>query len=198
MSQYFENDNTIISEPRVVTCWVGEHFLQLMTDHGVFSYGEIDDASLKLVKYCNGLRGNVLDLGCGYGFIGIYLKKKYPEINLYQTDINERAINLCRINCDKNEISSTIILSDAFSNIDLMFDNIILNPPVHAGKDICYRLIEESYNHLNEEGSLYIVIRKKHGAESYIKFFDENEYDYLLLDKKNGIYVICVTKGKLQ
>ena len=198
MSQYFENDKTIKSEPKTVTCWCGEHLLKLQTDHGVFSYGEIDDASLKLLKYCDGLRGKVLDLGCGYGFIGIYLKKKYPNIDLYQSDINERALNLCKMNCATNEITSTVVYSDAFSNLNITFDNIILNPPVHAGKEICYKLIDESINNLNKDGSLYIVIRKKHGADSYIKYCKDREYDFLILDKKDGIYVISLRKGRHQ
>jgi len=194
MSQYFENDNSIISEPKTTVCWCGEHQLKFITDHGVFSYGEIDDASLKLVKVCQDLNGSVLDLGCGYGFIGIYLKKKYPIIDLYQTDINERALSLCKTNCNNNNVTSTILCSDGLSNIDIDFDNIILNPPIHAGKDVCFRLISESYDHLKKAGTLYVVVRKKHGAESYLKYLDERNINYLLLDKKERIYILRITK----
>ena len=193
MSQYFENDEKVISDPKTVSCWCGEQCLKLITDHGVFSYGEIDDASLKLVKFCSNIQGKVLDLGCGYGFIGIYLKTKYPHITLFQSDINERAIELCKKNCLSNSIDSTIIVSDGFSYIDSIFDYIVLNPPIHAGKEVCNKLIDDSYDHLNIGGELYLVLRKKHGSESYIKRFD-TKYDLSVLDKKEGIYILSITK----
>ncbi|MBQ6628711.1 MAG: class I SAM-dependent methyltransferase [Methanobrevibacter sp.] len=194
MSQYFENDNQVISDPKSVTCWCGEHCLKLTTDHGVFSYGEIDDASQKLVKYCQSLKGDVLDLGCGYGFIGIYLKTKYPTINLYQSDVNERAVFLCKENCSTNNIQSTIIVSDGFSNIYSTFDYIVFNPPIHAGKTVCNSLIDTAFIHLNNGGVLFLVLRKKHGAEGYIKRFEDKEYDFSIIDKKDGIYIISITK----
>ena len=194
MSQYFENDKDVISDPRPVTCWCGDRLLRFSTDHGVFSYGEIDDASLKLVRLCRSVSGDVLDLGCGYGFIGIYLKTKYPEIVLYQSDINERALELCTLNASENDINSKIIRSDSFESIDGFFNHIFLNPPIHAGKDICNELIDASYTHLKPEGSLYLVIRKKHGAEGYISRFENMEYKYSVLDKKDGIYVLMISK----
>ena len=194
MSQYFENDINIESDPKVVTCWCGDKNLSFITDHGIFSYGEIDDASLKLVRFCKNLNGEVLDLGCGYGFIGIYLKTKYPHITLYQSDINERALVLCKKNCDNNSVCSSIICSNSYDSLPFLFDDIVLNPPIHAGKDTCFKLITDSVDHLKKNGSMFIVIRKKHGADSYIRMFQNNRYNYSILDKKDNIYIIQITK----
>ncbi len=190
MSQYFENDDNVLSLPKDTHYWVGAKCLTFKTDHGVFSYGEIDDASAVLIKKGPPCKGRVLDLGCGYGFIGITLKTMYPSIELYQSDINERALDLCKANCLNNGIVSIFVLSDGFESIEDSFDCIYLNPPIHAGKDICRKLITDSIKHLTPGGVLAIVIRKKHGAKSYLKWFTDNRISYEIVEKKDDIYVI--------
>ncbi len=192
MSQYFENDASVRSDIRRVSCWCKDKKLEFDTDPGVFSYNQVDDASMKLLRFVNLETENVLDLGCGYGLIGIFLKTKYPEISLTQSDVNERALELCRTNCLRNSIVSRIICSDGFERIEQIFDCIILNPPIHAGKEICLRLMRDALSHLNHGGMLYLVIRKKHGALSYIKDLEQIGI-VSILDKKDGIIVFRVS-----
>lgn len=194
MNHYFTNDASVQSDPISIPFWCGTKCLTFLTDHGVFSYKEIDDASLKMVQKTQRPSGDVLDLGCGYGFVGIYLKTKYPEIQLTQSDVNERAIKLCKQNCQINNIDSTVLVSDGFNEMKDSFDYIYLNPPIHAGKDLCRRLIDQALSHLNENGCVVVVIRKKHGAKSYIKWFEDQHYNYSMLDKKDDIYVISLQK----
>ena len=113
---------------------------------------------------------------------------------MVQSDINERALALCRSNADENGIESDIRTSYSFDNISEHFDAIYLNPPIHAGKEICNTLIEDAYDHLNPGGFLNIVIRKKHGAEGYLKRFQNMNYKYSIPDKKDGIYIIVISK----
>ncbi|MBQ9959527.1 MAG: methyltransferase [Oscillospiraceae bacterium] len=166
MSQYFDNDDSIQSSPVCVSCWAGSRLLRFQTDHGVFSRGAVDEASLLLVQNIPPLSGRVLDLGCGYGFIGVYLAAVNPTISLVQSDVNRRALALCEENCEANGVHSTVVESDGFAALTGSFDAVILNPPIHAGKEVCHRLYTEALAHLCADGALYIVIQKKHGAAS--------------------------------
>ncbi|MBR5045369.1 MAG: class I SAM-dependent methyltransferase [Oscillospiraceae bacterium] len=195
MSQYFVNDPSLKEDLRELKCWCGTHELTFLTDSGVFSRTEIDDASLFLVRGIPELAGRVLDLGCGYGFIGIYTAVRNPGIELVQSDVNERAAELCRINCEANGVISEVLVSDGFSSVEGKFDAILLNPPIHAGKDVTYRLAEESLQHLTGSGALYIVIRKKHGAASMIAHLSEL-CETEIIKKEKGINLVSCTVNK--
>ena len=195
MSQYFENDENIESSPVSVQCWAGEKELNFLTDSGVFSRGEIDDASLLLVKQIPPLSGRVLDLGCGYGFIGQWLKTRFPQIEMVQSDVNRRALELCEKNRDANDLDTAVVESDGFASLEGDFDAVVLNPPIHAGKEVCYRLYDETAAHLREGGRLYLVIRKKHGAESTERHLRETGWKVEELYKKKGIYVLSCSRA---
>ena len=195
MSQYFETNDSLERETREITCWCGTRKLSFLTDRGVFSRTEIDDASLFLVRNIPEITGRVLDLGCGYGFIGIYTAVRNPLISLVQCDVNERAVELCRLNCEANGIISQAVVSDGLASLDGSFDCILLNPPIHAGKEVSYRLAEESMEHLSNDGRLYIVIRKKHGAQSMIEHLSAVS-DVSIFRKEKGIFIISCSRKK--
>ena len=194
MEHYFTNNENLESHPVELTCWCGSRKLIFNSDSGVFSSREIDDASLALVRHIGPLSGKVLDLGCGYGFIGIYLAAKYDGIFLTQSDVNRRALSLCRSNCSSNGICSEIVESDGFDHLPESFDHILLNPPIHAGKDIVYRLYDEAYAHLEPGGCFYIVIRKKHGAESSRRHLEDLGFSCEVLTSEKGIMVYRFVK----
>ncbi|NLW73509.1 MAG: class I SAM-dependent methyltransferase [Clostridiales bacterium] len=165
MSHYFIEDRGLLHRPRYVTYnFAGIDFV-FETDSGLFSKDHIDPASDILIRALPPLSGSLLDLCCGYGCIGIVLAKAY-SLRLTQSDINEAALRLTRKNCEAAGVESVIIKSDCFENIRGLFDTITLNPPIHAGKAVVYRMFEESAEHLVEGGRLFVVTLKKHGAES--------------------------------
>lgn len=139
---------------------------------GIFSVKEIDFGTKLLIENAKIKGKEVLDLGCGYGIIGIALKKTNPQINITMVDINERAINITKENCKSNNIESTILKSDLFSHPELknkFFDTIITNPPFSAGKKVCFQFIEESEKHLNKGGLFELVAPHNKGGESLKK-----------------------------
>jgi 16S rRNA (guanine1207-N2)-methyltransferase len=139
------------------------------------------------------LDGAILDVGCGYGPIGIYasyITKKAVVI----LDINPRALALSKENLKLNNVDAKVLESDCLDAvIDEKFACVITNPPIHAGKEVVYKIFTQSYNVLIEGGSLWIVIQEKHGAPSAIKklktIFPVVETFY----KKKGFYILkCV------
>ena len=112
---------------------------------------------------------SLLDLGSGYGPIGIILKRFNPELEVEMVDVNSRAVELCKLNNSNNSTDIKVHLCDDIERLDHKFDTIVLNPPIRAGKAVIYSLYDKSKKMLNEHGHLYIVIRKAQGAASSIK-----------------------------
>ncbi len=165
MSHYFTPDPLLPHDERVVDYELcGERFT-FVTDAGVFSRDGVDHATDVLLRTLPDLAGTLLDLGCGFGCAGIVLAKRFG-VTLWQTDVNPRAVELTKRNCERNGVAGTVLVSDCFEAVPGAFDSIVLNPPIHAGKAVTYRMYEEAPAHLNPGGCLYVVTLQKHGAES--------------------------------
>lgn len=195
--QYFDSTPTSASSPVAIDiCFNGEMF-KFVTDSGVFSKGTLDKGTQILLNSIDEpLHGNVLDLGCGWGAVGIILAKLYPKINVIMADVNKRAVELANINAKKNRVLANIVESNGFENIDGSFDYIFLNPPIRAGKKIVYDLFSGAAKHLKPEGAFYIVIRKRQGAPSakeYLKNIFENVDT---INRKAGYHIIKCKEAK--
>lgn len=145
---------------------------ELYSGSGVFSKDLLDAGSRLLIEKAM-VKGKVLDLGCGYGVVGIAVKKLNPMLDVTLSDINERAIELAKLNAKKHNLNIAVIKSDIFSNIDEKFDTILLNPPQTAGKEICFRMIKESSHHLKKYGFIELVARHNKGGSTYMKYMQE-------------------------
>ena len=195
--QYFDNNENLISKKREISVLLNDTKYTFISDNGVFSKGEVDYGSIALLKVLlkQDFTGNILDIGCGYGTIGLILAKNFPECNFLLSDVNIRACALARENKKSFGVKNVeIIESDIFQNINNNFDYIVTNPPIRAGKKVIYSIFEQSYHHLNQNGSLFIVIRRSHGAESAQKFIHSVFGNCELLKKDKGFYVYCATK----
>ncbi|MCL2199955.1 MAG: methyltransferase [Defluviitaleaceae bacterium] len=189
MSHYFIENPDVLTEERDIPLKIFGHELRFFTNNGLFSFGQMDEGSLTLIQNMPPVKGAFLDLGCGYGVIGIALAKK-NDIVLTQSDINNLALSYAKKNAARNNVSAIFIHSDSFEKIEGKFDTITLNPPIHAGKEIMYRMYKESAAHLTPDGVFYIVIKKKHGAESSIKKLKEIYTRVEIIYKKKGCFVI--------
>jgi 16S rRNA (guanine1207-N2)-methyltransferase len=169
---------------------------EFITDNGVFSKNHVDIATSFLLKTIyNEVKGEVLDVGCGYGVIGITVAKNSNVQKVTMLDVNHRALELAKRNCEKNKVVNKvkILESDGFENIVDKYDTIITNPPIRAGKTVIYKMYEDAKEHLKDSGALYLVINKKHGAPSTITFLNTLFGNCEVLDKKTGFNVIrCV------
>lgn len=170
-----------------------------LTSSGVFSPRRIDKGTRILVEnMILPTSGKILDLGCGYGVIGIVAAKLCRNCEVYLTDINERALWLARRNIKINKVrNAKVIKSDGFSSLKGMkFDCIITNPPISAGLKLCYRLIEESKDFLRPSGILEIVARPKKGGKRLMERMLEVFGNCTTIAKKSGYRVYLSKKRK--
>jgi 16S rRNA (guanine1207-N2)-methyltransferase len=173
MSHYFIEDNSLPQTDKTITLSFGGETLVFTSNAGQFSYGEADPNSLLLLRSLEINRGaKMLDLGCGWGLIGIVAAKVFGA-DITFCDINGLALSNAEKNAEQNGVSGDFIKSDGFENISGFFDIITLNPPIHAGKETVLRLFSESAEHLKKDGVFITVINEKHGAKSYKKRLEE-------------------------
>ncbi|MGT2929735.1 class I SAM-dependent methyltransferase [Streptococcus dentasini] len=170
--------------------------LHFYTDAGVFAKKMVDYGSQLLLNQLNFEAGKtVLDVGCGYGPLGIALAKA-QGVRVTMVDVNHRALDLARRNAERNGISATIFASSAYKQVEGSFDYIISNPPIRAGKQVVHAILEGAYNHLNEGGSLTIVIQKKQGAPSAKAKMLDIFGNVAILKKDKGYYILRSKKDE--
>ena len=191
MGHYFINDENLKSDIKEFNIEVEDNIFKFKTDNGVFSKGELDFGTRVLIETVlkEDIDGKIIDLGCGYGPVGIIINKLR---NLYvdMIDVNKRAIHLAKLNIKENKLSNiNCFESDGFINIDKKYNVIISNPPIRVGKEKLYELIINAKSYLENDGKIYLVIRKEQGAKSFIN--DMNKYYKIdILEKKKGFFVI--------
>ena len=161
--------------------------IEFFTASGLFSIKKIDKGSELLINKCI-IKDNwkVLDLGCGYGIIGLASLKSNSKLELTFSDINERAIQITKKNLELNRLKAKTIISNGFKNIKEKFDTILLNPPQTAGKQLCFNLIEDSKKYLENKGILQIVARHNKGGKELSKKMFETFNNVKEIAKASG------------
>lgn len=196
---YYSSNPSIESKPFTFEYKLKGHSFIFTSDLGVFSKSEIDFGSKLLIDsmIVPAVKGNVLDVGCGYGPIGLTLAKENPNRQVEMVDVNERALQLARKNSEQNKIDNvSIYQSDLFENVkDDSFAMIVTNPPIRAGKKVVHEIFEHSYQHLTDNGELWIVIQKKQGAPSAIEKLESIFSEVEVVVKKKGYYIIKSKKS---
>lgn len=191
MGHYFTNEN-LASDIKKFNTKIKGHDFVFNTDNGVFSKGELDYGSYLLIENVLPIvSGKVLDLGCGYGPIGITINKLTGS-DVLMVDVNRRAVHLAKMNIKENCLSNIdAIVNDGLEGIGDKFNYIVSNPPIRVGKEILYNLIYSCRDKLLPNGEIYLVIRKQQGANSFIKDM-EKSFDVKIVDKSKGFFIICL------
>ncbi|WP_186576177.1 class I SAM-dependent methyltransferase [Aquibacillus kalidii] len=196
--QYFSQSPQSKSDPKIWTFPLRGMQYTFTSDAGVFSKKEVDFGSRTLIESFEEpkVNGEILDLGCGYGPIGITLAKTFPERHIVLSDINERAVSLAKKNAQKNSVENVeFIISDRLESFrERTFAAILVNPPIRAGKQIIYQMFEESFQALEPNGELWVVIQKKQGAPSAQKKLEELFSTVNIETKNKGYYIIRAKK----
>jgi 16S rRNA (guanine1207-N2)-methyltransferase len=169
-----------------------------VTDSGVFSRKGVDYGSKHLIETMELARdARALDVGCGYGPIGLAAACLCPEGHVTMIDINERAVELAIENARRNNITNvTIVQSDLLEKVQSeKYDVILTNPPIRAGKDTVHRIFVDAYDCLVSGGSLWVVIQKKQGAPSAFNKLESIYGDVVEVSKDKGYRILKATKS---
>jgi 16S rRNA (guanine1207-N2)-methyltransferase len=195
---YYSRTQKVESEPKYWDFTLRNQLFRFKTDNGVFSKKEVDFGSRLLIEAFElpNVEGPVLDVGCGYGPIGLSIAKNYPERTVHMIDVNERAIELAKENAEQNSVKNIDVYeSDTLKNVkELNFSAILTNPPIRAGKTTVHDIFEQSHAHLVSRGELWIVIQKKQGAPSAIEKLKQLFSTVETVDKSKGYFIIKAVK----
>ena len=195
MGQYFENTDLPSKIVKTEAFVLGNKFI-FCTDNGVFSKDGLDFGSRLLLESIplEEVGGKVLDMGCGYGVLGIVLNKVI-SCDVDMVDVNLRAMHLAELNIKENRcIGVNVFESNCYSNVNSKYSCVITNPPIRAGKRVVYDIVMNARNYLEENGHLFLVIRKEQGAKSLIVDL-EKLYTVEVLNKKKGFFILkCTSK----
>jgi 16S rRNA (guanine1207-N2)-methyltransferase len=195
---YYSRTQKVESDPKYWDYTLRNHLFRFKTDNGVFSKREVDFGSRLLIELFEvpAVEGPVLDVGCGYGPIGLSIAKNFHERTVHMVDVNERAIDLAKENAELNRVQNVVIYeSDRLVNVkESNFAAILTNPPIRAGKKIVHDIFEQSYEHLVSHGELWVVIQKKQGAPSAIEKLKKLFSTVETIDKSKGYFIIKAIK----
>ena len=189
MAYYFESNPMSNSEKRNINVFINNTRFSFVTDNDVFSKKGLDFGTRTLLESLDlsSLSGKILDFGCGYGPIGIYLASLGHKVDM--VDINVRALNLAKENAKNNHVSANIFQSDIYSNVYNKYSYIITNPPIRVGKEILYKILYGAEEYLEDKGHLIFVVHKDQGAKTIAKKMEE-KYNVTILNKNKGFFVI--------
>ena len=192
MEHYFTNNENLKSELITINYKCDDNEFTFFSDNGVFSKRKIDFGSNLLIetiiKNINKTDLRILDVGCGYGLIGISLAKILKSQAL-MSDVNKRALHLTKKNIAYNKVNGETIESNAYENITGTYDLIVTNPPIRAGKKQVYNILDNASKYLKKDGELWFVIRKEQGAKSTIEHL-KDRYQVNIMEKSKGFYII--------
>ena len=198
MSHYFENDKNLKSEIRELSYNYNSSFFIFYSDNGVFSKNNIDYGSKLLIETY--LKENdinekrVLDVGCGYGFLGIMVSR-VTDSYVEMIDINRRAVHLTNMNIKRyKDFKGKTYVSNVYENVEGKYDIIITNPPIRIGKEKLLEILIGAFDHLEDNGLLYYVIRKDQGALSIKKILEENSINVEIINRDKGYFIYRAKK----
>jgi len=195
---YYSRTQKVESDPKYWDFTLRNQSFRFKTDNGVFSKREVDFGSRLLIESFElpAEEGLILDVGCGYGPIGLSVAKCYSKSLVHMIDVNERALELAKENATLNGIENVKIYeSDRLLNVsETNFTAILTNPPIRAGKKIVHDIFEQSYQHLAADGELWVVIQKKQGAPSALEKLQELFGYTETMNKAKGYFIFKAKK----
>ncbi len=197
MAHYYTNNIDLKSQKTQIHFQYRGHDLTFISDLGVFSKERVDYGSRVLLEnfQLSSSQKTLLDVGCGYGTLGLSLKKVYPSLKVDMVDVNERALALAKESLQYNQMDDVrIYKSSVYENVTGCFDVIVSNPPIRAGKKIVFEILEKAYQHLNDSGELFVVIQKKQGAPSAKKKMEDVFGNCEIIKRDKGYFVLKSVK----
>lgn len=197
MSHYYTPNPTAEHDLKLIEATLRGRLLRFYTDSGVFSKTAVDFGSELLINtMAIPTAAFVLDMGCGWGPIGISAALLNPAGRVLMADVNTRALELAERNIKLNGVENAeVIQSDVFASLSgYRFDVILTNPPIRAGKNVVHSIFSGAAECLNPGGSLWVVMQKKQGAPSAEKKLAELFAQVHTRERSKGYYIYEAVK----
>ena len=192
---YSEKQTSPLRLCKIKSAIMGKVF-EFYSGSGVFSKKKVDNGTRVLVENCIVKNSwKILDLGCGYGVVGVVIAKIFPKTTVLMVDVNKRALKLAKMNLELNNIKNADVkYSNLYLNVKEKFNTIVVNPPITAGRKLCFRIIEEAKEHLEKNGLLQLIARHRKGGkilgEKMLEVFGNMEEK-----AKSGGYRLYISKN---
>ncbi|MGQ9680549.1 MAG: class I SAM-dependent methyltransferase [Candidatus Bathyarchaeia archaeon] len=177
----------------LIRCRLRGYLLEFLTSSGVFSFKRIDSGTRLLIESMElPDRGSVLDLGCGYGPVGIVAAKLRPSLEVWMTDVNERAIELAMRNVNRNRVGNVKIFRGFLYEpvVGVSFDTILTNPPISTGLQTLGSIVEGSRRHLKPGGCLQLVVKTNKGGRNLSKIIEQHYGRFEVIGRKGGYRIL--------
>lgn len=194
---YFTSNPTTNNDLILISDILRNRVFEFYTSPSVFSKKRIDLGTKLLIEtMILPKKGIILDLGCGYGAIGVVAASINPKLNVIMTDINSRSIELAKLNLKKNGIKNVKVRKgNLYEPVkDLTFDCILLNPPISAGMKVVKAMILAAPMKLIKNGSFQMVVRSKIGVKVFPDLFQKVFGNYEIISRRAGYRVLLGKK----
>jgi len=193
-SHYFSSKPTVEDRRGLIRTILRGKRYEFITSRGVFSAKKVDNGTRILVEnMVLPEEGRLLDMGCGIGVIGIVAARERPGLEVVMTDVNQRAVDLTRLNAKRNTVTNVSVHEGfLFEPLgDMKFDSIVSNPPISAGmRKVVFPLVEGAKKRLVEGGTLQLVIQSNKGGKMLAGAMDEAFGEHSVLTRKSGYRVL--------
>ncbi|MDE2386919.1 MAG: methyltransferase [Actinomycetales bacterium] len=192
---YFSEEPGSDFTPREIRVWLAERELMVTTSNGIFSPEHVDTGTRVLLDWLAKAptEGNLLDIGCGWGPIAISLALHAPEATIWAVDVNERSLELTRMNAAKLGLANVHVCRPEEVPADVRFSGIWSNPPIRVGKDVLHEILLTWLPRLEEGAEGYLVVAKQLGADSLQKWLSDtlgDAFDVARVETDRGFRVI--------
>ena len=191
---YFSSTPGTPHRPGLVRVVLPDLYLELATVAGVFSPGRLDPGTRLLLEEAPAppARGDVLDLGCGYGPVACVLAARSPGAAVWAVDVNERALGLCERNARAAGLANVRCVAPGDASLPARFAGIWSNPPVRVGKDALHALLARWLGRLDPASHAYLVVGRNLGADSLHRWLDAQGWPVTRLAARSGYRLLQV------
>lgn len=197
VEHYFTPKPKSRPEFKLIRAYLRGREFQFLTSAGVFSKSRIDLGTKVLVEHMIlPDKGYVLDVGCGYGVIGIVAAALNPNVYVLMVDINRRAVNLAKHNIRINRVSNAEArCGNLYEPVKgMMFNCILSNPPISAGLATVRAIVTDAPKHMYDGGTLQMVVRSKVGGDRIAQMLEETFGKFTVLVRRSGYRVLMAEK----
>jgi 16S rRNA G1207 methylase RsmC len=198
-SHYFDESPTGDFKPKEISVTLARQNLKLLTAGSVFSPDHLDQGTAVLLDHLElaNSTGTFLDIGCGWGPIALALALNSPEATIYAIDVNERSLELTRMNAERLGLRNVIVCKPEDVPTDVTFDQIWSNPPIRVGKSVLHEILQLWINRLSRGSSAYLVVQKNLGSDSLQKWLtiEFKDFETSRIDSAKSFRVLKVSKN---